>query len=322
MKSLFITLFCYFSTVFSDYSIVFIHIGDKAPSYAATAIVQARLFNPNANIFFVSSEKALKELVFLQDEHNIQLNSYENIKKSDLHLDYDKRCTQESPFWRYTSERFLYLWDFMEAYSLENVFHLENDNMLYANLELFLSQFQRYYPNIAATFDNEDRCIPGFVWIANCPSMESLARYFTLKANEKKSDMEVLGSYRKDDPEHFAKTLPIIMSDYNLVYPLESPHHHKTNTPERYSNNENVFQGIFDAAAIGQFLGGIDPIHANNQPGFINESCLFNPSFLEYKWLADNEGRLIPYAIFRNKMYKIFNLHIHSKRLNAFRSLE
>ena len=237
-----------------------------------------------------------------------------------MHQEYEKRCVETSVFWRYTSERFLYLWDLMEAYSLENVFHLENDNMLYADLEPLLPQFQKHYPGIGAKFDNEERCIPGFLWVANCNAMKPLAKYFVKKAPERLSDMVVMAQYRKEQSVQSIDALPIIMPSYLSKYSLESPHHHKTDRPQTYSNHSEIFNAIFDAAAIGQFLGGIDPIHPNHEPGFINESCLFNPSFLEYQWIVDKQGRSVPCALFQGQSYKIINLHIHSKRLHDFKS--
>lgn len=308
------------SALFAEYSIVFIHVGNEIPTYAETALKQARLFNPEARIILLSSEQGLRRFSSLKDSAKIELCSYERLPKSSIHQKYDKRCTTTSPFWRYTSERFLYLWDLMSAYSLDRVFHLENDNMLYADLSLLLPIFQEQYPGIGATFDNEERCIPGFVWIANRKAMENLAAYFAKKAHLGLNDMQVIGSYRNEHSTKEIDNLPIIMPEYGQTHRLISPHHHLTHRPQAYSNRSQTFHAIFDAAAIGQFLGGIDPIHPNNQPGFINESCLFNPSLLEYRWILDEQGRSVPHALFQGQAYKIINLHIHCKRLEAFKS--
>jgi len=320
MKILLIIFLTHLSTIFADYSIVFVHIGNEVPPYADVAISQACRFNPHAKIILLSSESGLQRFRSWEAQGTLQLCSYDNLPKTPIHQEYQDRCAETSPFWRYTSERFLYLWDLMNAYCLENVFHLENDNMLYADLEPLLSHFQKQYPGIGATFDNDERCIPGFVWIANCHAMEDLAAYFAKKAPQRLSDMQVIGYYRNERSTSAIDALPIIMPEYISVYPLKSPHNHFTNRPFSYSNQSETFHAIFDAAAIGQFLGGIDPIHANNEPGFINESCLFNPSLLEYKWALDEQGRSVPYAIFQGDSYKIINLHIHSKRLQEFRS--
>jgi len=320
MKILLITLMMYLFPLFSNYSIVFVHIGDQVPPYTDIAISQARLFNPHAKIILLSSKKGLKRFLALKDQVNLQLRSYNDLPKSTLHREYQHRCIETSLFARYTSERFLYLWDLIEADSLVNIFHLENDNMLYANLEPLLPYFQKHYPGIGATFDNEERCIAGFVWIANSHAMKSLAKYFVKKASKKLLDMRVISDYRHEFSTQWIDALPIIMPEYASCYPLRSPHNHTTHRPESYSNRFELFQAIFDAAAIGQFLGGIDPIYKNNQPGFINESCLFNPSLLQYQWIYDEQGRRVPHAAFLGHLYKIINLHIHAKRLDEFKS--
>lgn len=306
------------SPLFADYSIIFVHIGEQVPSYAEISISQARIFNPHARVIFLGSEKGIKSLGHLKTQMDIELYSYDHIPKTSIHEKYERECVEKTPFWRYTSERFLYLSDFIAYYSLENVFHLENDNMLYADLEPLLPHFIERYPGVGATFDNDDRCIPGFVWIANRRAIENLAQYFVKKASLVLSDMYTIGNYRKENPPDVIDSLPIIMAEYGLAYNLISPHFHTTTRPQSYSNHAEIFHAIFDAAAIGQFLGGIDPIHQNNGPGFINESCLFNPSLLQYQWELDRQERAVPYAIFQGNRYKIINLHIHSKRLQEF----
>ena len=311
----------FFATeLYGEYSIVFIHVGDEIPSHTKIALRQARLFNPRARIIMLGSQQALKRIEEQSRINEIELCAYEGLKKTAIHRKYEQDCAETSQFWRYTSERFLYLWDLMNVYSLSNIFHLENDVMLYADLESYLPQFQKLYPGIAATFDNDERCIPGFVWVSHPPAMKSLASYLAERAPERLNDMQALGAYRKERSYEYIKTLPIIMQAYSGQYPLVSPHGHTTAHPEAYWNHADSFHAIFDAAAIGQYLGGIDPVHKNNGPGFINESCLFNPKFLKYRWQTDDQGRLVPYAILDAQCFKIMNLHIHSKRLQEFTS--
>ena len=84
--------------------------------------------------------------------------------------------------------------------------------------------------------------------------------------------------------------------------------------------NFSSFLSIFDGAAIGQFLGGIDPKNGVSKPGFINESCLFNPSLIKFTWEVDDCDRRVPYASYGNSISRINNLHIHSKNLQKFTS--
>jgi hypothetical protein len=80
------------------------------------------------------------------------------------------------------------------------------------------------------------------------------------------------------------------------------------------------FGAIFDAAAIGQYLGGVDPRNAGgaDTAGFINETCIFDPSGYQYRWRTDSQGRRVPCAIDEGREYRVNNLHIHSKDLERF----
>src|SRR5207302_1299130 len=63
-------------------------------------------------------------------------------------------------FWTFTTERFFVIETAMARLGLESVFHLENDVMIYADVQTLTPRFERLYPGIAATFDNDTRCIP------------------------------------------------------------------------------------------------------------------------------------------------------------------
>ena len=59
----------------------------------------------------------------------------EKLNKTNTHRDFIKKSILKEKFWFYTSERFLYIDDFMQQYDMKHVFHLENDNLLYVNLQ-------------------------------------------------------------------------------------------------------------------------------------------------------------------------------------------
>jgi len=74
------------------------------------------------------------------------------------------------------------------------------------------------------------------------------------------------------------------------------------------------FNYIFDGAAIGQYLGGVDPANiSSNTIGFVNETCIIKFNKYSFVW-KDKK----PFIIIRGKEYPIFNLHIHSKNLKMF----
>jgi len=312
-----LTLFFCFSLCGSDsLSIVFVHVGPQLPPYASTSLDQARTFNPDCPIYLLASKQALNNF----SQKGIKTVAYNTIPFSKEHNLFCKQARQTDPFWRYTSERFLYLYDFMLHYNLENVFHLENDVMLYADLRELLPLFQSHYPCIASTFDNEERCIPGFVYIPSIIKMKKLAKCFADYAPAQMNDMQIFGIFRKKYGERAIDILPIITPEYIADHPLRSPFGHVPVNKWTFCQNSDVFNSIFDAAALGQYLGGIDPILGTSVPGFINERCLFNPSYLTYEWIEDENNRKIPYAIYGGRQWRINNLHIHSKNLIPFKS--
>ena len=74
---------------------------------------------------------------------------------------------------------------------------------------------------------------------------------------------------------------------------------------------------IFDAAAIGQYLFGIDPKNTTQKhtEGFINETCVVKYNKYRFIWKY-YQGIYRPYIIIGDQTIPIFNLHIHSKRLH------
>ena len=64
--------------------------------------------------------------------------------------------------------------------------------------------------------------------------------------------MQLLAEYKDVHPDKI-KSLPIIFPEYN--FPLKSEKYGIPNNSEFFYNNCNIFDSIFDTAAIGQYLG-------------------------------------------------------------------
>lgn len=310
-----------------EYSIVFIHIGKKVPDHAEISLSQARLFNPSCPIILLANETAINKLSGSQKlkNSNITYITCESLNFSDVHKVFVDETVLNSDwrngFWRYTSERFLYLADLMQQYDLTNVFHLEYDNMLYADLSDLLPLFENNYKGIAATFDNEVRCVPGFMYFKSTESIIDLANCFAKNASSGKNDMEMIGLYKRESKHNKIDNLPIIHFKYMLKNRIFGKSKQKLKNKYEFCSHIDQFDSIFDAAALGQYLGGIDPRNGESKPGFINESCIFDPSTLTFMWEQNDKGLWVPYAIYYKEKRRINNLHIHSKNLEPFSSL-
>lgn len=323
---LFFLLFM-FPCISQAYFLVFVHIGRELPSYLYDALSQARLFNKSCDIYLLANKEAFdnsKKTVL--EKSYIKLINLESLKRSKEHEKFLNKTIMSynfrDGFWVYASERFLYLYEFVKQYNLEDVIHLETDIMVYTDFNKIMPILQEHYKGIGVTLDADHRCIPGIVFFRNIKHIKKLANYFADNAHLGKNDMEIISHfYHENIDSGTIDMLPIIMPDYHAIIGLGSTIGKKTNIPEKYSQYSDQFLGIFDGAALGQYLGGIDPRNGCSTPGFINETCIFNPARLAFIWEFDEEQRKIPFAIFKEKKYKIYNLHIHSKNLAMFRSI-
>jgi hypothetical protein len=89
------------------------------------------------------------------------------------------------------------------------------------------------------------------------------------------------------------------------------------------TKNYDVFKFIFDGAAIGQYLGGVDPRNTpGDTRGFVNETCIVKYDQYEFLWKwKHGENIKRPFLLHNGEEIPIFNLHIHSKNLNDFCSV-
>jgi hypothetical protein len=312
-------LFMLASTPLTAHSLVFIHIGGPVPAYCADAIAQARLFNPDCPCYLLTNQTNIDSMQPLAATHNVQLIAAESLNQTEAHTQFLKkyRSLYSGNFWRYTSERFLYLNDFIQHYHLTDVFHLENDVMLYTDLNELLPIFKAHYPGIGAVSHNDQLCIPGFVYVANKDAMAPLAAFFAERGAQGQNDMDILGAFRyiRSATIH---CLPCTVPAYVKKYGLRTAHKGHTTHPDWYLHCFKEFNAIFDGAAFGQYLGGAHDKKLG--PGFVNQSCMCNPSHFTYEWRPDDQHRKIPYAVFDGKAYRINNLHIHCKNLKKFAS--
>lgn len=286
-------------------NIVLVHLGDNFFDYIIDCIDQIQKFN-DCPIYLIISNKHKDKF----NDININLLFTEELSPTAKHQIFEKttRLDRNSigasgnpGFWKFATERFFYIEDAMMQYNLENVFHLENDNLIYFNIKDYIDVFESEY-NIGVVFDNDNRCIPGFMYIKNLENWSNFTQFII--DNNGPNDMELLPMFNKK--YNSMKTLPIIPKDYTN---LHSRVGHVTNEPSKYYNNIDKFNSVFDGAAIGQYLFGTDPFK-DSSIGFVNESSLFTVSDFEFHFIDH-----VPYLKYNGIGYRINNIHVHSKRL-------
>ena len=278
--------------------IIFVNLKNHQP-YIIDNIKNLLLFN-NKNITVIT-EKSLfsefeevKEKVKLVDESELDLSYFDNSNKQNNKF--------RNGFWPLTSRRLFCVYEYIKKYNIENSFHLENDTMIYTNLTSILNKLNK--DKIYLTMDAPNRCIAGIMFIPKFFNMVPLIENYMYNKNDM---LNLVNFYIKN--KDFCDSFPI----------MKVNQHFKDTSSELFTKNYEKFQGIFDAAAIGQYLGGVDPRNKRGDTrGFVNETCKVDYSKYKFIWKRNENALYVPHIEIDNKFVPVFNLHIHSKRLENF----
>lgn len=268
-------------------------------SYILDNIQQLKNFQNNKITVITESEffPHFPSDIRLIDRKTLKNELLENYLQK-THLSQDFR----GGFWIHCFTRFLYIYQYMKNENKENVIHVENDVMTYFRMdEEFLNKFDKE-KEMYIILDNPNRCIPGLLFIRNYHIWEKLFQHLNFHNN----DMEWLSSMYRTYPQHI---------DY-----LPNIHQDIQTHDIKWNHDFDKWNCIFDAAAMGQYLGGVDPRNiSGNTIGFVNTDASFPYNGYRFQWFKENE-LWVPYLIDGDKKIKIMNLHIHCKNLQQFLS--
>jgi hypothetical protein len=256
-------------------------------NYIIDNIKNLKLFGNND--ICVITEKKFFYLLENLDVELVDTSSLEDFNyNSNSRLDKNFR----NGFWHLCSLRFFYLYSYIKNNKLNNIIHLENDVITYINFDTLNITNNKVY----ATFDCNTRVIPGILYIPNYECFKPIIENYNFNLN----DMENLAKFNETVIEPFP-IFPIINTKINKL-----------------NKNYATFNSIFDAAAMGQYLGGIDKQNQNGDTrGFVNETCIIKYNKYNFYWILNN-NLFIPHLMINDTLFRINNLHIHSKELNKF----
>ncbi len=333
----------------TTFNLVYVHIGTELPACLIDSLYQTLLINGySTKIYVIVSDdlisefnKRVKQLnlsYYSKEEHFDFGNVIQVIPLSILEM----RCVNDTNFtnykniiterfsgvggfrdgfWVSTTSRFYYIYTLMEIFCLENVFHIENDIMLYKSLRNVYYDICSYHNEksirkICMVQDAPNRVIPSLLFFPNASSLSNLTQYITNELASSKTfinDMDILGRF-----------------DDKWCLPF---------TPDE---NTKV---VFDGAALGQYLGGVDYrnilgevdysnltseqkmiIYDNPSRGFVNETAGIKAdqytfskcNIISDKWCVPIKT---PIMCDNESVKKIVNLHVHSKQLYQFSSV-
>lgn len=310
---------------------IIVHGGKTFAHYISDCIRQFFIFNKDS-LLYCLVDTNFDELTKLKDTYsNLRIILRKQLKMTFAHRFYllanrGAYSNWRGGFWRYVVERFFLIQEFMHKFHEENIIHFEYDNLIYANINEYENKLESFSNStkILLPTDGDKRCIPGFVFIPNEKSLLKFCRFYnrnyTIHVN---NDMIAFSAFMDKNPE-YCDSLPVVPEEYTMnkksLTSLQNITHYKIN---RLSNGENQLNILFDAAAFGQFIGGIDKRNmedpSKSSIGFINPDAAYNVKDFKFEWKTFDELRK-PYIQFNNKEYPLFNLHIHSKNLDLYQS--
>ena len=254
----------------------------------------------NVNITVITDREFFHEFdnipVKLVDASTLDVNEFN--EKSQMDKEY------RNGFWESCSKRLFLIQKYMENNNVKNVIHLENDVLLYCEADELYGKIPDK-SKMYVVVDSEVRGIPGILYI---PDHQVLG-LMTYNYDWGKNDMENLYLAWRKFKE--IKLFPIYHMGVNEFQ-------------QKISESFCDFGCVFDGAAIGQYLGGIDIRNLDdlnkNTRGFVNETCVIDYSGHKFYWVYVSNNRHEPYIEMGGKLVKIMNLHIHSKKLHKFMS--
>lgn len=301
-------------------AIIQIHTGSRPiPNYVKTCIEQIRLQDSEIPIYFVCSKG--KDISCIPSYCNILFE--EDLLISHEHLEFLMKVSKQNitSFFQVTIERFFILYDAMITLGLENILHLENDNMLYTEATELMLKLSEIYDKIAIPRASRWMCCASIMYVPSQNAMVDFLQYINDSEGIYFNDMALLPAYV--DVGRGA-TLPTITKEYVKVNGLITVNGVKAKTTERktdYYNNFEKLEGIFDCACIGQYIDGCDrKYHPDQTAGFVNQETYLDSRKLRIQWEKDEDKLIRPYIYDAGEKYSIFNLHIHSKQLECFMS--
>lgn len=238
--------------------------------------------------YFKNLNITLIDVKTLDDYYSNNFN-----KKSKLDKNY------RGGFWHLCSLRLFYLYSYIQSKNITNCLHIENDVMLYKNL----NNYQFNTDKVATVFDCYNRVIPSIIYIPTPDHFQIIIQKYQYSLN----DMQNLAKF----DETIIERLPIFdeLKINDEAYMV--------------TKNFSKYNMLFDAAAIGQYLSGVDKRNMSGDTrGFVNETCIIKYNKNKFFWIKDEITSLYtPHISIDDKYIPIFNLHIHSKNLKDFMSI-
>lgn len=266
------------------------HIGQSPPDHLIDSMKSIDLVDPDARIVLITDQP-----IEVDGTTTLQVNEISSPETRQV-MNMQLFSGDSNPLWRTSIFRIFLVRDAMLFLGIEQCFHFDSDVLLFQPFNLFVNSIPNF-DGLSITPCNEDELVFGFSQFKNIEKINILCQILSnvvLSSSKYKeysvsmpNEMQLLGGIYKRHPNLIQKLVTIPSEDSNF---------------------------IFDPSSYGQYFGGT---HQGHGPGwygdhhFIGEKIkqgIVSPLMIEGK----------PYVKYKEKIYPIVNLHIHSKNTKPF----
>ena len=321
MKKILVLLAMTF-TLFSAPPIVSVHLGPFLPPYYKYALQQAMVFNPDSEVYLLVESKLYnlckKKKVFIPD--GVRVINVDAIPHKQKQFEFRCKQAETEFYWRVVIERLFVLERFMIDRELRDMIHIEGDVLLYSDFEHLIPEMQRSPMGVLMGYVSDDLAGPGISYFRDAESIGELTEYILQNANVKAGCQcnDMLLSARSN----LVGGLPVVPPDFSKGRPLTNVlGDHVAKNKARYEGYYE-YQGeksLFDPNPFGQYVDGLSKAHASHGvPGYICPNAVYQFDQVGVLWKNDSQGRKVPYISFEGELYRMNNIHVHSKRLEKF----
>jgi len=279
------------------------------PDYIRTCIKQILSTNPESSIYLITDKKIINDKVNCLNVNDFQITGdlFRNFKFfRNNNVKYHFELFTSSAF------RFLFIEELCRQKQLKNIFTFDNDVLVYGKFSNFISNIDKKY-EVAITQSVTNEYICGFNYYRDYNSLVPIAGDFKAFLNYSEHDLKEI--FKDNFKAGFISEMSLL---YYIIKERKIPTQVLPSYPEK-----NNFNCIFDPITYGQTLGGRSPALIEKEESFIDKNhilgnCLSNN---EIRVVFENKKPLV-YNNKTKEVFELFNLHVHSKKLNIFKSYE
>lgn len=293
-----------------DMKVVFAYLGKKLPKYAKTNIKNVSLKFPDERF-----------VLLVDHSHNFNFGSRNNVEVirlpdpsvswasgNDILQNHEYF---ENNFWYKTIARFKLIEDYMRMRD-ESILHIEADIVLNQNFPF--TKIESIEKEFAFSLINQHQGIGSILYLKNYPAAKELLKFTEarLRENPKYTDMDILGKLL-DMKRKQVFILPTI--DSGSLLSMNATKHINRDM----ADNFNFFNGVFDAATLGQYFFGLDRVHTH---GFVKTQVYLPHHSVDPRGIKLLIEDKVVSATVSDLKVEVFNFHMHSKINKLFLSNE